>query len=195
MNSTSLNKILVIAMIALAVVTAVYSYNDYQSKINKINASDSAPQVQRSLSLTDEFRSIQELRDRAELIALVSVKSTKSLTVSGVTFTLSESEIKEVFKGDAPQRVINILETGGIDGKGNMISYSDNPVFQRNDQAVVFLERYVGDVAKDAYVILGVYQGKFRVVDEDKLIPTTGVSDQLENLTSKKELLRLLNIQ
>jgi|GEM_PF-580875 hypothetical protein len=195
MNSTSLNKILVIAMIALAVVTAVYSYNDYQSKINKINASDSAPQVQRSLSLTDEFRSIQELRDRAELIALVSVKSTKSLTVSGVTFTLSESEIKEVFKGDAPQRVINILETGGIDGKGNMISYSDNPVFQRNDQAVVFLERYVGDVAKDAYVILGVYQGKFRVVDEDKLIPSTGVSDQLENLTSKKELLRLLNIQ
>jgi hypothetical protein len=195
MNSTSLNKILVIAMIALAVVTAVYSYNDYQSKINKINASDSAPQVQRSLSLTDEFRSIQELRDRAELIALVSVKSTKSLTVSGVTFTLSESEIKEVFKGDAPQRVINILETGGIDGKGNMISYSENPVFQRNDQAVVFLERYVGDVAKDAYVILGVYQGKFRVVDEDKLISSTGVSDQLENLTSKKELLRLLNIQ
>jgi hypothetical protein len=182
-------------MIALAVVTVVYSHNAYQSKINKNNAPDSAPQVQRSLSLTDEFRSIQELRDRAELIALVSVKSTKSLTVSGVTFTLSESEIKEVFKGDAPQRVINILETGGIDGKGNMISYSDNPVFQRNDQAVVFLERYVGDVAKDAYVILGVYQGKFRVVDEDKLIPSTGVSDQLENLTSKKELLRLLNIQ
>jgi len=76
-----------------------------------------------------------------------------------------------------------------------MISYSENPVFQRNDQAVVFLERYVGDVAKDAYVILGVYQGKFRVVDEDKLISSTGVSDQLENLTSKKELLRLLNIQ
>lgn len=189
MKSTTLNKLSV--SIVIAVVIGVFSFAGYYLLMNKNKALDETPRVGRSISIAESFDSIQELKDRAELIALVSIKNTKPLSAGGVTFTVSESELMEVFKGKAPQTVINILETGGIEN-GKMISYDGNTVMQKNDQAIVFLERYVGPIVDDAYVILGVYQGKF-VVDKDRIIHPNGVSEQLASITSKNELLRLLN--
>jgi hypothetical protein len=193
MKSAILNKSS-IGIVIVGVIAIILFAGYHLQKSN--NASDEAPQViHGSLSLSEEFHSIKELRDRAELIALVSVKNAKPLSVANATFTLSESEIVKVFKGKPSKSVINILETGGIDEKGRMVVFDENPVFRKNEQAIVFLERYVGNVADDAYVILGVYQGKFIIDDQDKIIPPKNVSEKLVSITSRNELLKLLNTE
>jgi len=74
------------------------------------------------------------------------------------------------------------LETGGqIDNKE--YSIEGNDVLRENEKAILFLEKYEGPVAEDAYVVLGVYQGKFKInPDNNQYIVPSGAPQFLEEL-------------
>ncbi|MED1919810.1 hypothetical protein P4V64_31525 [Bacillus thuringiensis] len=129
--------------------------------------------------VVEGFDSIKKLNESAEVIAEVEINESKSFQYKNVVFTLSDAKVKQLYKGDVdPENVIKILETGGYKD-GTEYTFEGNEVFETGEKAYVYLEKYEGPVAEDAYVIKGVYQGKF-LEEEGKLQPPNGVAKGLQ---------------
>ncbi|GGG91028.1 hypothetical protein [Paenibacillus radicis (ex Gao et al. 2016)] len=141
--------------------------------------------VSMHFDLSESFQSVDQLRTSSPVIARVKINTTKSYPYSNVVFTLSEASVQKVYKGQLGKQ-IHILETGGSYGGLHYLA-EGNAVFASNDEAVVFLEKYEGPVAEDAYVIKGVYQGKFKVAGE-RLIPSSEVLGELQSIQSFNDL-------
>lgn len=153
------------------------------------NESPNSPQpVDTRISIAESYNTIEELKGSAELIVEAEVKSTKAVSAQGVPFTLSKALVVKSYKGDIQKgEYINILETGGaIDGQEYLID--ENKVFQPGDKTIVFLDKYEGPVTDDAFVILGVYQGKFLLKDDGSLIPSRNVPKALEEISHINDL-------
>ncbi|KMZ41702.1 MULTISPECIES: hypothetical protein [Bacillales] len=132
-----------------------------------------------SVDVVEGFDSIKELHESAEVIAEVEINDSESFQYSNVVFTRSDAKVKQVYKGDVePENVIKILETGGYKN-GTEYTFEGNKVFETGEKAYVYLEKYEGPVADDAYVIKGVYQGKF-LKEEGKLQSPNGVAKGLQ---------------
>lgn len=113
------------------------------------------------------------------MIAKVEINVSESFQYKNVVFTLSDAKVKQVYKGDVePENVIKILETGGYKD-GTEYTFEGNEVFETGEKAYVYLEKYEGPVAKDAYVIKGVYQGNF-LEEEGELQSPNGVAKGLQ---------------
>ncbi|GAB1529840.1 MULTISPECIES: hypothetical protein [Brevibacillus] len=129
--------------------------------------------------VVEGFDSIKELNESAEVIAEVEINESESFQYKNVVFTLSDAKVKQVYKGDVlPENVIKILETGGYKN-GTEYTTEGNKVFETGEKAYVYLEEYEGPVAEDAYVIKGVYQGKF-LEEEGQLQSPNGVAKGLQ---------------
>lgn len=136
--------------------------------------------------VVEDFDSIQKLNESAEVIAKVEINVSESFQYKNVVFTLSDAKVKQVYKGDVePENVIKILETGGYKD-GTEYTFEGNEVFETGEKAYVYLEKYEGPVAKDAYVIKGVYQGKF-LEEEGELLSPNGVAKGLQ-VNSERQL-------
>jgi len=145
------------------------------------------------------FHDVDQLHSESEYIVGVEVIETQSFYVNESPFTLSKAKINKVYKGELEENIINILENGGLIEKRNYI-FEENPVFNVGEQAIVYLHKYYGPAAEDAYFIRGAYQGKFKFSDNNKLlsnneslenkllIPPNEVSDGLSNVKSLKDL-------
>ena len=162
--------------------------------VNFANASNDTPttgyakHVDMHLDLSESFDTVSELKENAPIIAKVNVTEAKSFDYGNVTFKLSDAKIKKVYKGDLKNNTsISILETGGSGADGLTYLPEGNSVFASGDEAVVFLERYVGPVAEDSYVIKGVYQGKFKIKG-NKVVPPAEVHGELETIQSIEDL-------
>ncbi|NRR01816.1 hypothetical protein HP570_06230 [Brevibacillus sp. RS1.1] len=132
-----------------------------------------------SVDVVEGFDSIKKLTESAEVIAEVEINESESFQYENVVFTLSDAKVKQVYKGDVlPENVIKILETGGYKN-GTEYTFEGNEVFETGEKAYVYLEKYEGPVAEDAYVIKGVYQGKF-LKEEGKLQSPNGVAKGLQ---------------
>lgn len=83
----------------------------------------------------------------------------QNINYNNADFKVSGAQVKKVIKGDQQlvSKAIQVLEIAA---------------FSRNEHKknLLFLEKYVGPVINDAYVIAGVYQGKFSIDKDDKLI-------------------------
>ncbi|WJQ83541.1 hypothetical protein [Brevibacillus brevis] len=129
--------------------------------------------------VVEGFDSTKELHESAEVIAEVEINESESFQYENVVFTLSDAKVKQVYKGEVlPENVINILETGGYKN-GTEYTFEGNEVFETGEKAYVYLEKYDGPVTEDAYVIKGVYQGKF-LKEEGKLQSPNGVAKGLQ---------------
>ncbi|MFF0827248.1 hypothetical protein ACFYU8_10235 [Brevibacillus sp. NPDC003359] len=129
--------------------------------------------------VVEGFDSIKKLNESAEVIAEVEINESESFQYKNVVFTISDAKVKQVYKGDVdPENVIKILETGGYKD-GTEYTFEGNEVFETGEKAYVYLEKYEGPVAEDAYVIKGVYQGKF-LEEEGKLQSPNGVAKGLQ---------------
>ncbi|MBG9944404.1 hypothetical protein ABE237_17115 [Brevibacillus formosus] len=129
--------------------------------------------------VVEGFDSIKKLNESAEVIAEVEINESESFQYKSVVFTLSDAKVKQVHKGDVePENVIKILETGGYKD-GTAYTFEGNEVFETGEKAYVYLEKYEGPVVEDAYVIKGVYQGKF-LEEEGKLQSSNGVAKGLQ---------------
>lgn len=136
--------------------------------------------------LSKSYKSVDELKKEADLIAEVKIEDTSPFTYHDVVFTLSDAYVNKAFKGN-PGSKIKILETGGVIGNKSYI-FEDNPVFSSKERAIVFLQRYTGPVSKDSYVILGVYEGKFKYSNGNSLIPPRTKEIQLNTINKLADL-------
>lgn len=135
--------------------------------------------------VNESFSSIEQLKDNSELIAEVEIEKADSFQYKHVVFTLSEAKLLHVYKGEVQNgETVKILETGGYkDGKE--YTFEGNKAFTEKETAIVFLEKYEGPIADDAYVIAGVYQGKF-VTDGQTVQPPNGVEKGLQVKTMEE---------
>lgn len=140
--------------------------------------------VHASGDIVDNFETVEELEERAELILELEVNSLESISYGDVLFTLSNNDVKKVYKGSKDIKSISILETGGIgelniDGKKTKVNliFENNEVLKNKEKVIVYLEKYEGPIAQDSYVILGVHQGKFKLNKNNKITPPILHSD------------------
>lgn len=132
------------------------------------------------------YLTIQELKDDSDMIARVDIYNIRSLKYSDVVFTISEAKVSNVFKGDKKIKELKILETGGIYNNSEYI-FEENKVFNKGQKAVVFLQKYNGPIVEDAYVVLGVFQGKF-IESSKALLPSKHTVGELKQVNDVKDL-------
>lgn len=125
------------------------------------------------------YSSLYELKADSEFVAEITLTGALQALpeYEGANFTLTEVKIQEVIQGDERY-------------KGQVISLIGFvPLITTNnsDRFVLFLHRYEGPVlSEEAFVISGVFQGKFRIDDKDKIHYDN--HDYLETAAFYKEL-------
>lgn len=167
------STIIISVAIGLILLTAVsftsFNYKkDYPMETVNIHA-----------DLAKEYTRIEDLKNDSEIIVEVRASEVKSFDHKNIIFTLTKAEVLNIYKGQAVEN-INILETGGIQNNTNY-TFFDNKVFEKNDTALLFLDKYVGPIVDDAYVILGAYQGKF-LTNGDKITIPNEIKGELKNI-------------
>lgn len=140
--------------------------------------------------IIDGYETVKELQDAADIVAQVEVSESSNIVYDELPFTLNTSTVKKVYKGQEKES-IDILETGGFIDDIEY-TFEENPVLKKKEKAVVFLQKYEGPIASDAYVILGVFQGKFKLKD-GKLEPSKDVDGELETIYNLDSLEDKLN--
>lgn len=153
------------------------------------------PDVHAGVDVVDWFETVDDLKEKAELIVEIDVDSTETINYGDLLFTLSSNKVLKVFKGDKKLKSVQILETGGlgeveIDGNKRKINLivEHGEVLKKKEKAIVYLEKYEGGVAENCYVIIGVHQGKFKKNNiTNKLTPPDEV-EQFEEVTNVNDL-------
>lgn len=147
-----------------------------------LNNERTVEKVNLSLSLTREYKTLEDLKNAAEVITQVEIDNSKSFTYNDVPFTISDAKLIKTYKGNIFNDKINLLETGGqIDNKE--YSPEGNDVLKKREKAILFLKKYEGPITDDAYVILGVYQGKYKISsDDNQLIIPNGAPQLSTNI-------------
>lgn len=145
--------------------------------------------------LSESFSTTDSFKTNADLIVEMKKTGGKSFKYEGVAFTLSTGSVTAIYKGKlADKKEIKILETGGV---VHHIKYTfeGHEVLKNNDTAIVFLRKYNGPATdEEAYVILGEFQGKFKLDAEGNIIdPHKYLSEPLKSIRSKAELEKLLH--
>lgn len=125
-------------------------------------------------SLEKSYNTLGELTSDAEEILEIKVLNQETKTYLDVPFTISTAIVKSTVKGVVNEGdSIKIIETGGeytpIDKNGKEfpkanLKFNGIEVLAKNEHAILFLEKFVGPQVEGAYVPLGVYQGKFKVI-------------------------------
>lgn len=140
--------------------------------------------------LSESFSTVDELKQKAEVIVEVNISDAKAKKYNDVVFTLSSAEVKKIYKGDLQKKTyLNILETGGVHNNIEH-TFEGEKTLKKQDNAILFLKKYNGPITnEEAYVILGMYQGKFKldksgaIIGKNKELPT-----DLNALTNKQSL-------
>lgn len=173
------NARLILAPAVLALVTVVAAGTDYGTPQS---GADGARTASVSLSgvMLRNYASVPELTAGAELIVVGRVSTTRSLTHGPLPFTLVGIEVEEtlVDRSRSAGNFVNVLQTGGVmpppkrqqpDYRPEIASFEGVPVPKIGERYVLFLRRYVGAVAPDAYIALGEFQGKLLVDDRNRI--------------------------
>jgi hypothetical protein len=118
-------------------------------------------------NLEEHFQNFQELQNRASNIIQVTViDNIETINYGEVTFTVSKAKVLSGFEGTLKVGdEIILLETGGMMNNGQELKFNGIPVIKPGEELFLFVDKYVGPVTKDAYIPIGVYQGKFKVKD------------------------------
>lgn len=117
-----------------------------------------------SAILQTYYQALEEISYDSELIVEAElIGNQKESSYQNARFTVTEFIVKKVYKGDQElvSSAIQVLEIFPF-----RIKESKNKL--------LFLEKYVGPVTNSAYVVTGVYQGKFTIGKNNKLIYEAG---------------------
>lgn len=120
-----------------------------------------------NLDVSEEFNTLEQLTDTADLVVEVKLtgEELQKIEYEGANFTLTNATVKEVIKGDTNTKSVKIFEVA---------SFNIN-LTKRNDKFLLFLNKYTGPVTtEEAYSITGVYQGKFGLDANDKIVYDAG---------------------
>ena len=80
-----------------------------------------------------DFTTVDELKQKADIIAEIEINQSQATLFKDVVFTLSDAQIIKTFKGTAPAD-LNILETGGIFQNKKFV-LNDNEAFSKGHRA------------------------------------------------------------
>jgi len=108
------------------------------------------------MDLANSYASLEELTADSKLIVEADLTHDVSqLNYKGANFAITEVLIKDVIKGESSlnNQTVSILE----------LEQFNLQATRQSDRHVLFLDKYIGPVTEDAYVITGVYQGKFSI--------------------------------
>ncbi|TVX89571.1 hypothetical protein [Paenibacillus agilis] len=111
--------------------------------------------------LDTHYKSLEELAYDADLVAEIEVNANNhNISYIDPTFKTIEVKINNVLKGDSKikSQAIRILEIAS--------TVSENA----NKKNIVFLDKYEGPLADDVYVIVGVYQGMFKLDEANQVV-------------------------
>jgi hypothetical protein len=88
-------------------------------------------------------------------------------------FTWVRLRVDDPLKGDRRQTIFLRHVGGKLPGSTNTLSVAGTPQFRVGDNVLVFLTRIRDE--SDTYQVLGMNQGKYRIVDETAIAQVTGV--------------------
>lgn len=153
-------KSLFIVFIAISMFLFGCAQNNKQTSVD--TEGELMPVDYSLMDLANTYPTLTELSNDSTLIAEVNLNNkTDEITYGGADFIINDAEIIDVVKGDPSLKGsnINILEVK---------SFSINRT-KTTDHFILFFQKYDGPVTDDAYVITGVYQGKYNI-DENNII-------------------------
>lgn len=132
--------------------------------------------------LETHFTSIDDLTAVAKTIVEVDILDQQdTIEYGGVVFTVSTAKVISSIKGNAAEGInIKVLETGGMMAEGQEFKFNGIPVAKKNEKLFLFLDEYKGPIVQGAYVPIGVYQGKFKVID-DEVIQQAPTEEKLKD--------------
>ena len=151
----------------------------------KVSGERALTVVDTHASLVHDYTTVAELKQEADIIAEVQINQSQATKYKDLVFTISEAKVMKTFKGTVSDN-LNILETGGT-FQDTKYMLNGNEAFSTGNKAIVFLERYEGPIAENAYVILGVYEGKFQM-NGSKLTASKEISPDLNRVHSLIDL-------
>lgn len=141
------------------------------------------------------YETLETLIGESKLVVAVKVKDeAEVMNYENATFTKNQVEIQDVILGGGQLKGTNVevLELGDI-------SKGDKAVLQPGKEYLLFLQTYEGPVTSDAYVVTGVYQGKFELTDENKLVfnfkPAHSYHKELADLTLDEAKEKIKQVQ
>lgn len=114
------------------------------------------------LDVEKTYTSLGEIVNDSTLIAEVELEDqAESINFGESEFTLSKVNVNKIFKGDSEleNTTINLLE----------LSFLDIKIDKGNGKFLLFLKPYEGPITSSAFVVTGVYQGRFKYNDEGNI--------------------------
>lgn len=148
-------KLMSVIIIIFVLVAGIIYYNK--------NISSKPKEGLPSGKLAHSFETLDDIVSFSELIVEAKATSEQnSLSYGGVKFVKTKILIKEVLKGDKSlsNRQITLLQT----------KLEQDPIIDKNDHVVLFLHKYEGPIIDDAYVCAGLYQGHYKIKDNNLVI-------------------------
>ncbi|GED71157.1 hypothetical protein BRE01_48590 [Brevibacillus reuszeri] len=166
-----------------------YLYGQSYSNVNPSVTLTDADSVRYSGHLVKNYETADELKKDADLVLEIEATDSSSLEYKNIVFTLINAKVKKEFKAGKKfkDKEIKILETGGYyEGKNYL--FEDNEVLKEGDKTIVFLKKYEGPIADDAYVILGAYQGKFNLDKNGNIKESKKLDGRLSEINNMNDL-------
>jgi len=142
--------------------------------------------------LAESFHTISEVASAAAVIVVGRVVESRDAPYQRIPFTVLTVEVERGLKGpvSAGERV-QVVETGGVfagrskaepgqSGPPVEAAFEGVPVMKVGERWLLFLGVYdPGPVATGAYSVKGVFQGKFKVGADGRIV-FTGPVDRIE---------------
>lgn len=164
-------------MIGILSVAVVAGYVMFSDMLKQEKTSD--------LAVTESFRHIDDLATRSPIVLVGKVSShPKSFEYHSVTFFESDIHVQRVYR-DVSQK---LKQTDTITLLQN--DMEEDPLVKVGENVLLYLQKYEGPVIENAYRIVGLQQGHFKVdrtgtltsVGESNLYQESGRSADLSKL-------------
>ena len=164
-------------MIGILSVAVVAGYVMFSDMLKQEKTSD--------LAVTESFRHIDDLATRSPIVLVGKVSShPRSFEYHSVTFFESDIHVQRVYR-DVSQK---LKQTDTITLLQN--DMEEDPLVKVGENVLLYLQKYEGPVIENAYRIVGLQQGHFKVdrtgtltsVGESNLYQESGRSADLSKL-------------
>ncbi|WP_214774140.1 hypothetical protein [Exiguobacterium sp. s37] len=164
-------------MIGMISVAVIAGYIMFSEMLKEENTSD--------LAVTESFRHIDDLATRSPIVIVGKVSSApKPFTHQSVTFFESHIQVQRVYRDVSHE----LKQSNPITLVQN--DMEEDPLVKRGENVLLYLQKYEGPVMEDAYRIVGLQQGHFKVnrtgtltsVGESNLYQKSGLSADLSKL-------------
>lgn len=172
-------KKLIIGIVAVLGLTGCNNAGEYLDKQNNVDVpkseieknssvSQGEENTQGSLDIipTDVFNTINELAESSPVVVVGQIKNNgKPFEYSSATFFEFQVQVKSIYR-----------DTEGVLTKNGTITLLQNdidevdPLVKKGEKVLLFLTKYEGPVIENAYRIVGLYQGHFKIDNSGNLI-------------------------